>query len=209
MAGELAEFDPVATDALVRAAVGEVPASVRLVLELAVGGVKLTPGGRLPRVFVRAVQEKRPAWAWSERPAATEDDLPPLCALHDILRAVGLLRLSKGVLAPTKAARDDLEIVRRLRRWFAPGEFTTLLAEAAAAALAATGSRRVQDLAAEIYPLLGPGWSRGGSPMAVRDVELSLHRLSPELRALDLIDTAGSGAWSPGSAGPLLRRFAW
>ena len=73
-------------------------------LDLTADGVKLTPGGRLPRAFVRQVQQQRPEWAWSDRPAAREDDLIPLLALHDVLREVGLLRLRKGVLQPIKAA---------------------------------------------------------------------------------------------------------
>ena len=46
-------FDLDATDLLVKQSAGEVPASVRLVLELIRDGVTLTPGGRLPRAFVR------------------------------------------------------------------------------------------------------------------------------------------------------------
>ena len=80
----LGAFDQAEADRQVRRMVGEVPGSVRLVLDLAKGGVKLTPGGRLPRRFVRAVQEQRPGWAWSQRPASIEEDLPPLAALHDL-----------------------------------------------------------------------------------------------------------------------------
>jgi hypothetical protein len=43
-------------------------------------------------------------------PAATT-----LPELHDLLRGVRLLRLHRGVLTPTRAAADDLEVVRRLR----------------------------------------------------------------------------------------------
>ena len=63
-------------DRLVRATVGQVPASVRLLLDLIGDTVRLTPGGRLPRALVRAVQDQRPGWAWSSRPAALEEDLP-------------------------------------------------------------------------------------------------------------------------------------
>ena len=113
-------FDLDATDLLVRQTVGAVPAPVRLVLGLAADGVKLTPGGRLPRAFVREVQGLYPSWNLSERPASIEEDLPPLAALHDLLRHVGLLRLHKGTLGPTRAAVDDLEVIRRLRSWFSP-----------------------------------------------------------------------------------------
>jgi hypothetical protein len=97
--------------------VGTVPAPVRLVLRLAADGVKLTPGGRLPRAFVREVQKLYPNWSLSERPASMEEDLLPLAALHDRLRHVGLLRLRKGTLCPTRAAVNDLEVIRRLKSW--------------------------------------------------------------------------------------------
>ena len=113
-------FDLATTDLLLRQTVGAVPAPVRLLLGLAADGVKLTPGGRLPRTLVRQVQEPYASWSLLDRPASIEEDLPPLAALDDLLRGVGLLRLRKGVLAPTRAAGDDIEVVRRLRSWFGP-----------------------------------------------------------------------------------------
>ena len=80
-AGELAPFDQAATDLLARRTVGEVPFSVRLTLDLLADGVRLTPGGRLPRAVVRQVQQQRPQWDPLGRPANLEDDLPPLVAL--------------------------------------------------------------------------------------------------------------------------------
>lgn len=61
-AGKLPSFDREATSLLIRQTVGEVPESVRIVLDLLGDGMKLTPGGRLPRSVVRAVQERRPEW---------------------------------------------------------------------------------------------------------------------------------------------------
>ena len=207
-AGELPEFDLTATDLLVRQVVGEVPASVRLVLDLTAGGVKLTPGGRLPRALVRQVQEQRPAWHPLGRPASVEDDLQPLAVLHDVLRDVGLLRLSKGVLAPTRAAADDPQVVRRLRKWFRPESFEGVLVEMAVAVLLAHGPRTPEDLAAAVYPMLGHGWVRDGHPMTVADVRRSLYYLSAEMRGLDLV-TEDSRVWHPGaSARTLLPRVA-
>ena len=120
-------FDREGTDALVRATVGQVPGSVRLLLGLLDGGVRLTPGGRLPRVVVRAVQAERPTWSMLDRPASIEEDLPPLAALHDLLRGAGLLRLAHGVLTPTKAAADDLQTIRRLRQVLEPDSFHDIL----------------------------------------------------------------------------------
>ena len=74
----LRPFDRTATDQWVRRVVGEVPESVRLLIDFAADGIKLTPGGRLPRTVVRSMQQHRPHWHPLGRPAATEDDLPPL-----------------------------------------------------------------------------------------------------------------------------------
>ena len=82
----LRPFDKATTDRRVRHVVGEVPESVRLLLDLAARGIRLTPGGRLPRTVVRSMQEHRPYWHVLGRPAATEDNLRPLAALHDLVR---------------------------------------------------------------------------------------------------------------------------
>jgi hypothetical protein len=188
--------------------VGRVPDSVRLVLELLADGVKLTPGGRLPRRVVRAVEEDRPGWSALGRPASIEEYLPPLATLHDILRHVGLLRLANGVLRPTKAAADDVQVVRRLRSWFPPGEFGTHLAERAVALVAARAPMTITELAADVFPMLGHGWHRGAEPITVRDVERELRRLSHEMEALDLVDNTRL-TWAPGpSVRSLLPRAA-
>jgi hypothetical protein len=200
-AGDLTDFDQAAADLLVRQTVGQVPASVRLVLDLAEPGVKLTPGGRLPRAFVRQVQEQRPHWYGLGRPASIEEDLPPLSGLHVVLRQVGLLRLSNGVLRPTKAARDDLDVVRRLRSWFQPEAFTTLLAGVSIALLETAGPQRGEELAAKVHPLLGHGWSSGGQRLTEHDVRISMGQISSTLRGLDQIVTD----WPLWSAGPSAR----
>ena len=206
-AGEPVPFDQAVTDELVRQTAGSVPDSVRLVLDLAAGGVKLTPGGRLPRVFVRQVQQARPEWAWSERPAAREDDLVPLLALHDMLREVGLLRLTKGVLTPIKAASDDRQVVRRLRSWFEADRFTDLLAGLIVALLIRSGGSRSAELGREALPLLGPRWTIGGEPLDEDVVRMEISRLSSVLRGLDMVDGAKYPIWQPGrSARTLLPR---
>ncbi|MFD1232366.1 plasmid pRiA4b ORF-3 family protein [Pseudonocardia benzenivorans] len=197
-AGDLPTFERDATSLLVRQTVGEVPESVRIVLDLLAGGVKLTPGGRLPRSFVRAVQERRPHWRRLDRPASIEEHLPPLAVLHDMLRDVGLARLAGGVMSPTRAAGDDTEVVRRLRRWFEPGGFGEILATTAVAVLAASGPLPTAELARRVMPLMGHGWSVDGRPLTEPDLEMDLHRVSAELRALDLV----LGDWRTWEAGP-------
>jgi hypothetical protein len=194
----LRPFDQKATDRRVRDAVGSVPESVRLLLGLLADGVKVTPGGRLPRVVVRAVQQRRPDWYPLGRPASIEEDLLPLAALHDVLRHVGLLRLTNGVLRPTKAAGDEVETVRRLRTWFSPGEFSTVIAERAVALVAARGPLKTRELATEVFSMLGHGWRRGSNPITVIDVEHELYRLAHQLAALDMLATT----WQAWTAGP-------
>ena len=203
----LRPFDRVATDQRVRRVVGVVPDSVRLLLDLVADGVKLTPGARLPRTVVRRMQQHRPHWHPLGRPAATEDDLWPLVALHHLLRRVGLLRLRHGVLAPTRAAGDDLAAVRRLRSAFQPNTFATEITELTIGVLAAHGSLPRTQLATRVHQLLGHGWQRDGQPVTERDVADAIAQQSPIMKGLDLIDDTNWHAWTVGpSARSLLPR---
>lgn len=201
----LPDVDVAAHDLLVRQTAGSVPGSVRLLLDLTSGGVRLTPGGRLPRAVVQQVQAERPRWDPSAGPASREDQLFPLVVLHDLLRSVGLLRLTKGVLSPTRAAADDTETVRRLRSAFAPGGFDERLTDLAVAHLAAHGPLEPAELASAVHPHLGHGWVHAdGRPLAVSGVRDALHRRASMLQALDLVDTDGH-VWS---AGPSARTLS-
>jgi hypothetical protein len=198
--GALPTFERESTDLLVRQTVGAVPAPVRLLLEQTTGGITLTPGGRLPRTLVRDVQGHYPDWhSLDDRPASIEEDLPPLAALHDLLRTVGLLRLRHGVITPIRAAADDMEVIRRLRSWFAPAEgFTDLLAGVALAVLAAGGSQSVDELARRVYPWFEHDWATGdGTPVGPEHLSRELRRLTTVLTALDAI-TTDFRTWSPG-----------
>jgi hypothetical protein len=200
------EFDQAATDELVRQTAGAVPDSVRLVLELTAPGVKLTPGGRLPRSFVRQVQLERPDWAWSDKPASREEDLIPLLALHDVLREVGLLRLGKGVLRPIKAAADERQVVRRLRSWFESDQFTDLLAGFTVAELVRRGESTDRELRRVVFAQLRPGWTIDGEPLDAERVGLEIARITAVLRGLDLVEY-DPPTWRPGpSARTLLPR---
>jgi hypothetical protein len=200
-AGDLPAFDREATDLLVRQTVGEVPQSVRLLLDLLAAGVRLTPGGRLPRSVVRAVQERRPDWCPLDRPASIEEDLVPLAVLHEILRKVGLARLRNGVLRPTRVAADDQEVVRRLRTWFEPEGFRGILGGVAVAVLAVAGPLPSAELVRRVVPLMGHGWGVEGRPLTDADYRRTLHEMSAELRALDLL----AGDWTTWEAGPSAR----
>lgn len=189
--GGLRPFDFDRAAARVRDTFGAVPGSVRLLLDLVGsgpgGGTRLTPGGRLPRSVVRAMQDARPEWKRFGGLASVEDDLFPLVVLHDLLRVAGLLRLSRGVLTPTRAAGDDVEIVRRLRTQFDAGDFHTRLTEVAVAWLATTeGPLPRAKLAEQVFPELGHGWAAGGRPLTARDVADAIARARHEWVALDL-----------------------
>jgi hypothetical protein len=191
-----AHVDLVGIDRRVHETAGAVPATVRLLLDLA-DGVKLTPGGRLPRTVVRAVHDQYPSWYDLGRAAHLEDDLPPLVALHTLLRHVGLLRVRRGVLHTTTAGRDDLTIVRRLRTALPEATFTSLLASTATALLTATGPQDPATLARRLLPEIGPGWSNGGRAITTGDITTELHRLRPTLQALDQI-VRDHRTWSAG-----------
>ena len=204
----LRPFDRVATDQSVRRVVGEVPESVRLLIDLIGDGVKLTPGGRLPRTLVRSMQAHRPNWYPLGRPASVEEDLFPLATLHDLLRDVGLLRLRHGILSPTRAAGDDLAAVRRLRSAFDPDSFTTEIAELTIVALTQRGPCTSKDIATQVYPMLGYGWQINGRPITESDVDHSITQQSAVMEGLDLIEV-NRRAWSLGpSAHTLLPRTA-
>jgi hypothetical protein len=72
-----------------------------------------------------------------------------------------------------------------------------MVAERAVALVEAGGPLPVAEIAAEVHPLLGHGWSRAGQPITTRDVEDELRPLSHQLQALDLITTTRS-VWSAG-----------
>ncbi len=195
-------FDRETTDVLVRETVGQVPASVRLLLDLLAGGTRLTPGGRLPRALVRRVHDARPDWYPLGRPASIEEDLLPLAALHDLLREAGLARLSRGVLTPTKAADDDLQIIRRLRRALRPESFHGVLIGVTSAAVAAQGPATVELLAATAHPWLG-AWAVNGRPVTVDDVRQELLYSAATMEALDLIER-DRGTWRAGPSATTL-----
>ena len=196
----LRPFDCALTDHWVRRVVGEVPESVRLLLDFAADGIKLTPRGRLPRTVVRSMQQHRPHWYPLGRPASIEDDLPPLAALHGLLRGVGLLRLRHGVLTPTRAAGDDLAVVRRLRSAFDAYTFATEITELTIGVLAAHGPLPLAELAARVHQLLGRGWQRDGQPVSEDDVRIAIAQQSPIMKGLDLIENVNWHAWTAGAS---------
>ena len=203
-----ASFDMATADLLVQQTAGAVPAPVRLVLDLAADGVKLTPGGRLPRTLVRQVQQRYPNWYPLGRPASIEEDLPPLAALHDLLREVGLLRLRKGVLSPPVPPMMTPKWSDACGRGSAPGMATRCCSLPTRSRSSQTeGSCKSQDLTGRLLGVLGDRWiTSQGQHLDEPRVLADLNRLRFVLVGLDLIDTS-NGLWTAGpSARSLLPR---
>lgn len=156
VAAEIRAFDEERVDVLVCRAIGQVPSSVRMLLEVVGDGVTPTGAGRLPRDVVQDVQLRRPEWARTDGPARREDDLPALRALHGVLASVGLLRRHRGRLVPLRAASDDREVLRRLRRRFDPQTVEGTLTEVTVATLLAADPMTAEELAAAVADTLGP-----------------------------------------------------
>lgn len=197
--GSFRPFDAPATDALIRRTVGAVPATVRTFLDVIGAGVKQTQAGKLPPAVVTTLVERIPAW----QPfygAMREDNVREVWMLKDFLRDVGVLRVSKGQLLPTKATKDDLELVRRLRRGFPTGTFHNYLVTSGLAVLSASGPMPVDDLIERVLPMMGRGWTVNGEPLDHEALRRQWQQLSGVLTALDLL--AEQDLFAPYAAGP-------
>ena len=189
-------------------AAGPVPGSVRLLLDLCAGGVRLTPGGRLPRVIVRAVQESRPHWGWDpDRPARVEEDLLPLAMLHELLRSCRLLRLVHGVLSPTRASASDSEVLRRLQAGLFDESFHGQLCRLLLETLSNVDAVAEVTLVDAALHQLAPSWHRPDRPLDRVDVRVAVGRAHHVLVGLDAVTTSGSrlrDVWSISPAGRAL-----
>jgi hypothetical protein len=203
------DFDQARTDDLVRRAAGRVPPGVALFLEAVRGGVTLTPRGRLPRAIVRAVQEQHPDWHWlapEHRLAHREEDLRPLAALHDLCLETRLVQIRRGVLTPTAAAADPVQVLRRVRSVFAPGGFLGLVCELTLAMLLAEGPQHVEELAGRLDALLDGDWGVDGRPLTADDMAMVLGQNHGLLQGLGQV-VSTDRVWRAGSeAGWLLPR---
>ena len=191
----LRPFDQEATTRRVRDAVGVVPGSVRLLLDLLADGVKLTPGGRLPRAVVRAVQEQRPGWNPLDRPASIEEDLSRLPCSTTCCATSGWSAWPTASCAPPR----PLPTSSRRYAGSDPGSAEGVLDH---------GRRARRGPGRSPRPTAGPADRRRGAPSAGPRLErggnrspLATSRRAPpsadQLQALDLI-TRSRSSWSPG-----------
>jgi hypothetical protein len=179
-------FDQDTTDTLVRRTVGTVPESVRVVLDVVGTGLKLTQAGKFPPAVVAELQERLPHW----HPligAVREDNLREASCLRELLCEVGVLRKNRGMLLPTKACTDDLEIVRRLRKRFPDRDFDTLLITNVAAVLQAHGPLPIPELLGHVLPMMGSRWRVGDRPLDATVLQDSFWYVSELMVCLDLV----------------------
>ena len=172
---------------------GPVPPSVRLLLDLCAGGVRLTPGGRLPRSVVREVQERRPHWGWDpDTPPRIEEDVLPLAMLDELLRSCRLLRVVHGVLSPTRAAASDAEILLRLQTRLFDETFHGQLCRLLLETLSNVDAVAEATLIDAALHQLAPRWRRPDRPLDHVDVRVAVGRAHHELVGLDAVTTSGS-----------------
>lgn len=82
----------------------------RIFLDVIGDGVTLTADGYLPPAVVEQCAERSGITGWWFGKANREDLTPPVAEIRDTMRALGLVRVRKGRLAPTAAAarcRED------------------------------------------------------------------------------------------------------
>ena len=140
-----------------------------VLLDLIGEGVRLTSAGYLPPALVEQLAERTGVTGWWIGKANREDLTWPVAQLRDSARALGLVSVRKGRLAPTALARRSRDqpsalwrhIISRLpvgRTEFDRQAGWLALAVAAAGIPADEWKREIRNL------LLGLGWRVKGSP---------------------------------------------
>ncbi|MHA4854711.1 plasmid pRiA4b ORF-3 family protein [Rhodococcus sp. MSC1_016] len=156
-------------------------------LDLIGEGVRLTSAGYLPPVLVEQLAERTGVAGWWIGKANREDLTWPIAQLRDSARALGLVSVRKGRLAPTALARrcrdQPLPLWRHVMSRLPVGrtEFDRQAGWLALAVVA--GGSPAEEWASEIRNLLlGLGWRVEGSPvLGVAAV------VSPTLDVLELL----------------------
>ncbi|MDJ0420015.1 plasmid pRiA4b ORF-3 family protein, partial [Rhodococcus opacus] len=138
-------------------------------LDLIGDGVRLTSAGYLPPVLVEQLAERTGITGWWIGKANREDLTWPVAQLRDSARALGLVSVRKGRLAPTALARrcrDQPSVLWRHIMSRLPVGRTEFDRQAGWLALAVVASGSpAEEWASEIRnALLGLGWRAEGSP---------------------------------------------
>ncbi|WP_308115014.1 plasmid pRiA4b ORF-3 family protein [Rhodococcus opacus] len=158
-----------------------------VLLDLIGDGVRLTSAGYLPPAVVEQLAERTGVAGWWIGKANREDLTWPVAQLRDSARALGLVSVRKGRLAPTALARRCRDQPSALLRHIIsrlPVGRTDFDRQADWLALAVVGSGiPAEEWASEIRNLLvGLGWRVKGSPILGTAAVVS-----PTLDVLDLL----------------------
>jgi hypothetical protein len=174
----------------------------RVFLEVIGDSVALTGAGYLPPAVVEQFAERSGITGWWIGKANREDLTPPVAAVRDTARALGLVRVRKGSLAPTAAAtrcRQDPQalwqhIVGRLPLGNKESD-----RQAGWMALAVVGSGvPAHEWRGEISDLLlALGWRSGADRYSPPPAQ------SPTLSVLDQLAGAARTGWRPIEGGDL------
>ncbi|MBC2644388.1 plasmid pRiA4b ORF-3 family protein [Rhodococcus wratislaviensis] len=158
-----------------------------VLLDLIGDGVRLTSAGYLPPTLVEQLAERTGVAGWWIGKANREDLTWPVAQLRDSARALGLVSVRKGRLAPTALARrcreQPLALWRHILSRLPVGR-TEFDRQAGWLALAVVGSGiPAEDWTSEIRNLLlGLGWRVEGSPVLPAAAVVS-----PTLDVLELL----------------------
>ncbi len=187
------------TDTITRPPAGdpldEAPALARWLLGRAADGIALTQTGALNRALVREVAELRPQW-WNAAlfgPPNREDDIVPLGCLHDLLRAMRLLRRSGRRVVATARARalvaEPAGLLDACATALLAGDtFDAAVSELAGALMLAGEPVDSDRLKGAVHrAIVEEGWHSGGVPPSVLAVGGAIGRLVWGLEALDLV----------------------
>jgi hypothetical protein len=172
----------------------------RWLLGRAVEGIALTQTGALNRALVREAVERWPEWWRSDvwGPPNREDDVVSLRRLHDLLRALRLLRRTGRRIVTTARARTLLiqpaSLLDVCATALLSGEtFDAAVGELAAALLLAGDPIDYEILQQVIHPVIVElGWRSGATTPSIHAVGAAIGHLLAGLESLDLV--AGSRA---------------
>lgn len=166
-------------------------------LERANEEIALTQTGALNRALVREAAERWPGWWHAELfgPPNREDDLTPLSELHELLRALRLVRRKGRRLTATVRGRklqaDPPALLEALATaLLAGGSFRTSCAELAAAVLLSGVPVDYSDaLAQRIEPAIAAEeWRAGDDSPDVRDIAWALAEFLRPAEAIGVLE---------------------
>ena len=170
-------------------------------LERANEGIKLTQTGALNQALVREFAERWPGWWEADLfgPPYRETDVNRLWELHELLRAVRLLRRRGPKIFATKRAQelqeDPAALLQLLTGELLSGDsFDAACAELAAEAILAGAKADFgESLAEQIRPaVIAQSWEADGEQPDVRDISWAIAGFLRPAEAIGLFERNGA-----------------